>query len=307
MNTKSEKITNPDQSANSTDSTYTGGADGWAMPIITLIGVAIAIVVAFIGSGAMGGTPIAEAAGGALSADATPLAPASTAFSIWSVIYVGLAAYALWQLSPTARRSERQRVLRPWALLSVLLNAAWIWMVQLELILASVAVILALLVVLIRIMYILGRPRKGGWLEMLLTDGTFGLYFGWVLVATFANTYAWLANAGVDAFLEVPVGVAGIVVAAVIAVLAAILDGGRVAPALATSWGLAWIAVARTEGNFEDPVLVWTAAIAAGTVLTIAVIMRVRTGRQVGDSAENAPMDHPGARDTAAPGSTAVR
>lgn len=67
----------------------------WPMAIITLIGVAAAIVMAFIGSGALGGTPVAEAAGGALSADATPLAPAGTAFSIWSVIYIGLAGYAI--------------------------------------------------------------------------------------------------------------------------------------------------------------------------------------------------------------------
>lgn len=289
------------------DSTDAGSSDNWAMPIITLIGVALAIFGAYVGSGALGGTEVSEAAGGALSADATPLAPAGTAFSIWSVIYVGLAAYAVWQLTPTARRSERQRVLRPWALMSVLLNAAWIWTVQLESLIASVVVIVLLLAVLIRIMFLLGLPRRGGWLEMLVVDGTFGLYFGWVLVATFANTFAWLAAEGVDVFREVPVGVAGIVVAGLVAVVAAILDGGRIAPALATSWGLAWIAAARTEGSFEDPVLVWTAAIAAGTVLTIAVIMRVRTGEQVGDSTETAPRDHPAASVGSGSGSTAAR
>ncbi|MBB1024382.1 tryptophan-rich sensory protein, partial [Dietzia sp. DQ12-76] len=86
------------------------------MPVVTLLGVAAAIVAAFVGSGALGGTPVADAAGGALSADATPVAPAGSAFSIWSVIYLGLIVYALWQLSPTARRSARQRALRPWAL-----------------------------------------------------------------------------------------------------------------------------------------------------------------------------------------------
>src|SRR5690606_8153684 len=99
---------------------------GWALPVITLLGTAAAIVVAFIGSGALGGTPIAEAAGGVLSADATPVAPAGSAFSIWSVIYLGLAAYAILQLTATARRSARQAALRPWALASVLLNAAWV-------------------------------------------------------------------------------------------------------------------------------------------------------------------------------------
>ena len=246
------------------------------MAIITVLGVAAAIAMAVIGSGALGGTAVAEAAGGALSADATPLAPAGTAFSIWSVIYAGLAAYALWQLTPTARASERQRVLRPWAILSAFLNAGWLFTVQFDALWLSVIVIVALLAVLIRIMYILGRPRTGGVIELILTDGTFGLYFGWVLAAAFANTWATFADAGVTAFETVPVGIVGLVVAAAVAALAAFLDGGRIAPALATAWGLAWIAVARTEGEFASDALVWTAGAAAAVVLVAAIASRIR-------------------------------
>jgi hypothetical protein len=265
----------PTTTTTSTATTTTRG-NNWLLPVVTLIGVAIAIAAAFLGSGAIGGTPINQAAGGALTADSTPIAPGGPAFRIWSVIYLGLVGYALWQLTGTARRSERERALRPWALLSVLLNAAWIWMVQLGSLIASVVVILALLAVLIRIMFILGRPRTGGIIEQVLTDGTFGLYFGWVLVATFANTWAWLSDAGLEVLLEIPSGVTGIIIAAAIAVLAAVLDGGRIAPALASAWGLAWIAIARTEGQFESPALVWTAGVAAAVVLLSAVVGRLR-------------------------------
>jgi len=128
-------------------------------------------------------------------------------------------------------------------------------------------------------MYILGRPRTGGVIELILTDGTFGLYFGWVLVATFANTWATLSAAGVTALEEIPLGVVGIVVAGVVAAVAALLDGGRIAPALATSWGLAWIAVARTGGRFDSDTLVWTAAAAAAVVLLVAVARRATVAR----------------------------
>lgn len=244
----------------------------WGMPILTIVVTAFAVFTAFLGSGAIGGTPIAEAAGGALSADATPLAPASTAFSIWSVIYAGLAGYAIWQLFPAARRSPRQKHLRPWALASIVLNSIWIWTVQFDQVWASVLVITVLLVVLIRIMYILGEPRTGGWPDLILTEATFGLYFGWVLVATFANLFAYLSAEGLDAFTTIPVGVGGIVLAGLIGVVAAIIDGGRIAPALATSWGLAWIAVARTEGSYESQALVVTAAAASAVVLLTALI-----------------------------------
>ena len=249
---------------------------GWAFPVVTLLGTAAAIVAAFVGSGALGGTPIAEAAGGALSADATPVAPAGAAFGIWSVIYLGLAAYAVWQLTPAARRSGRQRSLRPWALASVLLNAAWIWTVQLELLAVSVVVIVVLLAVLIRIMYLLGAPRTSGVVELVVTDATFGLYLGWVSVATLANTYAWLAANGVDLVTGVPFGIVGIVAAAGIGVATAVISRGRLAPALATAWGLSWVAVGRTEGAYDSAALVWSAGIAAAVVLASAVLTRLR-------------------------------
>lgn len=258
-----------------------GEPSGWAMPVITLLVTAAAVVISFVGSGALGGTPVAEAAGGALSADATPVAPAGAAFSIWSVIYTGLAAYAIWQLTPNARRSARQHALRPWALASVVLNAAWIWTVQLDAVWASVLVIIALLATLIRLMYILGAPRTGGVVELVVTDGTFGLYLGWVSVATLANTYAWLAASGVDLVTTVPMGVVGIVAATAIGVATALLSRGRVAPALATAWGLAWVAVGRTEGDYEASVLVWSAAAGSAVVLVVAVanFLRLRGSR----------------------------
>ncbi|KAA0918517.1 tryptophan-rich sensory protein [Dietzia sp. ANT_WB102] len=257
---------------------------GWALPVVTVLGVTVAIVAAFIGSGALGGTPINEAAGGALSADATPVAPAGSAFGIWSVIYLGLAAYAVWQLAPVARRSARQAALRPWALASALLNGAWIWTVQLDLLLVSVLVIVLLLAVLIRIMFILGAPRSGGWLEVVVTDVTFGLYLGWVSVAFLANAYAWLADAGVDVVTEVPFGIVGIIVAAAVGVASAFISGGRIPPALATAWCLAWVAYGRTEGAHESRSLVLAAAIASVVVVVTAVGFRLalrssRSGR----------------------------
>ena len=247
------------------------------MPILTLLGVIAAIVGAFVGSGALGGTPIAEAAGGALSADATPVAPAGAAFSIWSVIYLGLLAYALWQLTPTARGSSRQRALRPWALASVLLNAAWIWTIQLDALAVSVLVIVVLLAVLIKAMFILGEPRTGGVIELAVVDGTFGLYLGWVTVATLANAYAWLAANDVEVASTIAAGIVGIAAAVVIGIATALLSRGRVAPAVATSWGLAWIAVARTEGTFASPALAWTAAIGTLAVLLVALLNVLRT------------------------------
>src|SRR6478735_8615191 len=114
-----------------------------------IAGAVVAVIGAVVGSGAVGGTPIPQVAGGALSADATLLAPAGPAFAIWSVIYAGLVAYAIWQALPSQAARERQRRAGFWVLGSLLLNAAWILSVQAGQLAISVVAIVALLVVLI--------------------------------------------------------------------------------------------------------------------------------------------------------------
>lgn len=58
------------------------------VPVITVIAVAVSIVTAFVGSGAVGGTPISQAASGAFSSDGTPLAPALSI--AWGLAWIGV-------------------------------------------------------------------------------------------------------------------------------------------------------------------------------------------------------------------------
>ncbi|MGO1885196.1 MAG: tryptophan-rich sensory protein [Citricoccus sp.] len=257
---------------------------GLAIPLLVLASGIIATVGAFLGSGVLGGTPIAEAAGGWLNEDSTPLAPASAAFRIWSVIYLGLLAYSVWQLLPAQRRSARHHALRPWAVASMLLNAAWIWVVQLGWLVLSLVVIAVLLAVLGRILSLLVHTGATGWTESLITDGTFGLYLGWVTIATVANASAVLGAAGFDGFGLPIAGVASVVlaVAALIGVAMAWRSGGRIAPALALSWGLAWIMMGRLDSGLESTGTAVAAGIAAAVVLGAAVVFRWVATRRAG-------------------------
>ncbi|WP_139006782.1 tryptophan-rich sensory protein [Arthrobacter crystallopoietes] len=257
------------------------GQAGLAIPVLVLGSGIIAIIGAFLGSGAIVGTPIQDAAGGWLSADSTPLAPASPAFRIWSVIYLGLFAYSIWQLLPAQRLSDRHRRLRPWAAAAMLLNAGWIWVVQAGWLAASLLVIVVLLAVLVRILFILMRTRAENAADTIITDGTFGLYLGWVTVATIANTSAVLGAAGFSGFgLSVPL-LASVVLAlaAVIGVAQAWRTGGRIAPALALAWGLAWIAVGRVDGGLESTGTAIAAAICSAAVLLAAVVLWLKFRR----------------------------
>ncbi|WP_104104407.1 tryptophan-rich sensory protein [Arthrobacter sp. 08Y14] len=237
----------------------------------------ICIVGSVIGVGVFGGTPIAEAAGGALNADATYLAPASGAFSIWSVIYTGLGLYTIWQWLPSQRSSERQRSLGWLVAASLVLNAAWILTVQAGWVAVSVLVIVALLVVLAVCFASYSRTPAANWIEAIAVDGTLGLYLGWVAVATCANTAAALTDAGFDGFGLAPevwsVGILAVVAA--IGVALAAFGRGRLAPAAALSWGLSWIAVSRLNGELLSTGTAIAAIAAAAVVALAAIVYRV--------------------------------
>ncbi|PIE26011.1 MAG: hypothetical protein CSA58_11775 [Micrococcales bacterium] len=70
---------------------------------------AVCVFGTLLGTGVIG-TRVAESSGGALASDTTRLAPAPAAFSIWSVIYLGLAAYTVyqWLADQQSRRLHRR-------------------------------------------------------------------------------------------------------------------------------------------------------------------------------------------------------
>lgn len=246
--------------------------------IIVLVSAVIAVVGSFIGSGAAGGIPIQDAAGGALAADATPIAPGGPAFAVWTPIYAGLLAYAVWQSLPKQKTDERQRRLGYPVAASLILNAAWILSIQFDLLALSVPVIALLLAVLVWAFRITLASRPKNLVETIVADGTIGLYLGWVSIATAANITALLVAAGfrgfgigADAWAVVIIAVAGLV-----GILVALRGQGRLAPAASLAWGLAWVAIARLTGDLLSTPTAIAAIIAVVAVLALTVVLRVR-------------------------------
>lgn len=242
--------------------------------VVVLVGAVLAIVGAFLGSGAVGGADQTQVGDGALAPEATLIGPARDAFSIWSVIYTGLTVWAVWQVLPGRRTDARQRRLGWLLLASLLLNAAWIGVVQAGWLGASVPVIVVLLVVLIAMAARLPEQAPRGWGERLIVDGTAGLYLGWVCVATIANVAAVLTSAGYDT-----IGLGGtawsVIVLVIAGALAVALARWMRSPAapLAIAWGVAWIAVARGTGEPHSTVVAVVAGVVAAVALAAAVVV----------------------------------
>lgn len=247
------------------------------------LGVTFGFVAGLIGTlfgiGVLG-TRVQGSAGGAFSADATLLTPATTAFSIWSVIYVGLVGYLVWQWVPANAANPKARATGWWAAASLLLNGAWLGVTQVGWLWGSVVVMALLVFVLGKICLALVATRPAGLFELLALYVTFGLYLGWVCVAAVANVTAAAVGTGVQLGGAEPV----------VAVVVLLVAGGigfylsRAMPGVpgigvAMGWGLAWIAVGRLLGEQQSVLVGAVAAVCAAVVLVVHLLPTAASAR----------------------------
>lgn len=228
----------------------------------------LCVVGTLVGLGVFG-TRVEESAGGALSADATLLAPAGPAFAIWTPIYLGLLGYTVWQWLPEQATDARHRSTGLLAAASMVLNALWLLVTQQGWVWVSVVVIVALAATLFVLVDRLHARPSYGVAEGLLVDGTFGLYLGWVCVATCANVFAALAGSGVSLDGGVLAHVASLVVLAAVTAFGVWLTRrftGRWAVTVAIAWGLAWVGWGRLTDE-PSSVLVGVTALVASVVV----------------------------------------
>ena len=123
--------------------------------------------------------------------------PAGYVFSIWSIIYLGLIAYAIYQVLPSQRANPRLRAIGWPFVLSCVANSGWIfaWHYGLyPLSLLIMGVLLGSLIVIYTRLYPTFRQVTTA--EQWTTHIPFCIYLGWVTVATIANATIVLYNWG---------------------------------------------------------------------------------------------------------------
>jgi hypothetical protein len=235
--------------------------------------VVFMLIAAMVGTGLLGGTPVQDLQNGALDTDGSYLAPARPAFSIWSLIYVGLIAYTVWQALPGQRANPRQRALGWLVALTAVLNGLWLVTAQfltLPLTLVAIALLLIALGITFR-RAVITRAPGDGIADAVLLDGVTGLHLGWVTIATAANAAALLTQTLPDSAQQyaTALGIAVLIVLAVIVLAGAWASGWRVTPALATAWGVAWLAVGRLTGEPADAGIGVTAIVVAVVIALV--------------------------------------
>lgn len=227
------------------------------------------VVGTLFGTGLIG-TRVEESTGGAFAADATLLSPLGTAFPIiWGTIYTGLFVYTVWQWLPRNKTAARHRAIGWLAAASMVLNATWLLVTQVGWVWLSVVVILALAIVLGFLIRALGRHPAPNTVDRIITGGTFGLYLGWVTVASTANVTAAAVSSGIDlgSVGSQALAIIVVVVAIGLGVLFTILLGPRITVTVGITWGLLWIAIARLT---DEP---QSLPVAVASFIAVAVLL----------------------------------
>jgi benzodiazapine receptor len=198
----------------------------------------------------------------------TIITPASYAVSIWSLIYLGLIAFSIYQLLPS--QIERFRSIRSLYITSCVLNCVWIYFWHFEMIAVCLAIILGLWLVLMMIVAKLSGFH--GLAETWVLHAPFGIYFGWVTAATLVNFAVMLMYFG-----RMPAGTAAIALGSVL-----LLMGTAVAILVRVKFqnfffplAVAWVVTAIAIKNSSETKIVVVAAlvvvvclVTAGSVVT---------------------------------------
>lgn len=155
----------------------------------TAVLIAVLWVNALAGSGALSG----ESIGLIANRYASFFLPANYVFGIWSIIYLALASFVLFQALPAHRGSRATQAVGWWWVVNGVLNIAWIALFSFSLFGAALAVMVALLgslvVIHVRVADAAGPIR---WSERVFVAWTFDLYLAWISVALIANTFQYV-------------------------------------------------------------------------------------------------------------------
>lgn len=157
--------------------------------------------------------------------DALPsyFTPAGYTFSIWSLIYLALLGFTIYQALPSQRERPFLRQIGWLFALSSVFNSTWLLAWHYGFYPLSVLLMLGILATLAAIYYRLriGRPNEAmRWQDKLFYHFPFSIYLGWITVATIANISSVLNFYGWGGF-----GIAEPMWSAIMMLVAAVLVG----------------------------------------------------------------------------------
>jgi benzodiazapine receptor len=199
----------------------------------------------------------------------TLVTPAGYVFSIWGAIYTLLLVFVVFQALPSQREQPFLRKISAFFISSSILNVSWLLLWHYDQIVLSVVLMFALLATLIAIYLRLNIGKATvSWTEKACVHLPFGVYLGWIAVASIANVAAALVSVQWDGFgLASDLWSVLVIAVALIIALAVIATRRDVAYGLVLIWALVGIAV--KQSAYQNVAL---AAEASAVIIAIALV-----------------------------------
>ncbi|MGC9525488.1 MAG: tryptophan-rich sensory protein [Limnospira sp.] len=210
--------------------------------------------------------------------------PASYAFSIWGLIYLGLFALGIYQVLPGQRDNthlDRMGYGLVWASLA---QIVWIFLFLYRRFPLSLVAMAAILLSLIYsyLKLDVGRVRVPKW-EAGFVNAPLSIYMGWISVATIVNVAIALYSLNWDGWGIAPqVWTAIVIIVAATIAIALRVRHRETAYPLVMIWALIAIAVGQ-----NDPAIVTTAVMAALVVSLYGFGSTILRSSSVPESGEN--------------------
>ena len=211
--------------------------------------------------------------------------PASYAFAIWGVIYLGLFGFAIYQALPPQRQNPHLRQIGYLLVGSSIAQIVWVVSFLSRWFLLSLVAMLGILLPLIVIIQRLGiGSKKISRLDKWLIQIPLSIYLAWISVATIVNTAIVLYHRGWNGWgISPQIWSAGILILA--GVIAARISIVKVDTAFVLVY--LWALIAIAVRNPEHPIIFGTAGIVAILVLLLLLLSHLRRPKIASGSKTN--------------------
>jgi translocator protein len=184
-------------------------------------------------------------------------APAGITFTIWGIIYLLIIGTIIWQLKLVGKSID---TLNKWFIANSLLNATWLFTWHYEILPLSLVVMLGILYTLVQINKTITEELPDNLSFKWLPQSAFGVYLGWICIATIANFTTFLVSINFNKFgltdtfwTGAVIGIGSITAAMLVVRFKNIYIG------LAVIWALAGIIIRQNQLHGHFTAISWAA------------------------------------------------
>jgi len=195
--------------------------------------------------------------------------PAGVSFSIWGIIYMLLAIYCVLQFTPASKATALQ--INGLFILSCVFNGLWIVAWHYQKLSWSLLIMIGLLLCLILINLRISE-FSSGWVK-----AAFGIYLGWICIATIANVTALLVDTDWEGFgIQQYIWTIIMIVAGTGIATLALLKTNNPFVGLSVIWAFAGIIIKRSD-DYRSIVITAIIGILIVGVFTVSGFLGLKT------------------------------